>query len=302
MIELRHYRYVVAVAEALSFSAAARHLDVSTPTLSVQIRHVEDAIGTAIFWRTSQKVELTHVGMVFVAAAKQVLAVARDAELIGQQAMRGERGTIQLGYVGSAVYGGLLQRLIASFKTRYPLVSVQATEYPIDELPKRVESRDIDFAILRPPFKSGQGLVCIPLSDDHYGVALPDKHPLSSKSEMVQPADLCATAFVIPEQHESATWEVGKAGNFEPQIQSSQATLSAVLTQVSLGEVAAIVPRSVISNLIIPGVAYKELAGLEIKTGLVGLHRSSGLSVVVGHLVAIAAQMRHPMGGIGEHT
>ncbi|NTI78447.1 LysR family transcriptional regulator [Rhizobium rhizogenes] len=54
MLELRHYRYVIAVADERSFTKAAAILGVSTPTLSVQIKHVEDSIGALIFNRTSR--------------------------------------------------------------------------------------------------------------------------------------------------------------------------------------------------------------------------------------------------------
>ena len=72
-IELRLLRYVVAVAEELSFSRAAGRLHVSQPSLSKQIRELEESLDTEIFLRTKRHVSLTDVGELFVEEARQAL-------------------------------------------------------------------------------------------------------------------------------------------------------------------------------------------------------------------------------------
>ena len=78
-MELRHLRYFAAVAEDLSFRRAARHLHVSHPSLSQQINDLENDLSLKLFKRNSRQVELTEVGRVFLAGARQTLSSAQKA-------------------------------------------------------------------------------------------------------------------------------------------------------------------------------------------------------------------------------
>jgi LysR family transcriptional regulator, benzoate and cis,cis-muconate-responsive activator of ben and cat genes len=78
-MELRHLRYLVAVAEDLNFRRAAERLHVSHAALSQQIGELEDELGLKLFNRNSHRVELTEVGRVFFGGAKRTLTAAREA-------------------------------------------------------------------------------------------------------------------------------------------------------------------------------------------------------------------------------
>lgn len=291
MIELRHYRYILAVARARSFSGAAAALGISTPTLSVQVKYVEDLLGTRLFARTSQKVEITHAGQVFVEAADRVLQAAALAEQAGHQAARGERGRILVGYVGSASYGGVLQRLIWSFLQQYPEAKVDVGEFTISELPGLVMERRIDFALVRQPFASPAGLEGIALSDDYYVAAISTDHRLADASRPLRAEDFAGSDFIVADQHLVATEEIGARGGFSPKILSMQHTLVAVLTQVSLGNRVAIIPASIIGTVMLPGVTMKTLEPPEIRTSIVGLFRSDHGSPIIERFVASARQL-----------
>jgi LysR family transcriptional regulator, hca operon transcriptional activator len=78
-VELRHLRYFVAVAEALSFRKAASRLSVSEPAISQQVADLEDELGQKLFNRDSRRVELTEIGRVFLRGAQRTLASAKEA-------------------------------------------------------------------------------------------------------------------------------------------------------------------------------------------------------------------------------
>ena len=78
-MELRHLRYFVAVAERLSFSRAAVHLHLAQPSLSTQIRDLEDELGFRLLDRDHNRVALTDAGAVFLRESRQVLASAKTA-------------------------------------------------------------------------------------------------------------------------------------------------------------------------------------------------------------------------------
>ena len=101
-MELRHLRYVVAVAETLHFSEAARRLNISQPPLSQQIRLLEDELGVRLFERTKRHVQLTAAGEMFVEEARLVLAQADHAGKVGERMLQGEVGQLIIGVAGPA--------------------------------------------------------------------------------------------------------------------------------------------------------------------------------------------------------
>lgn len=121
-MELRHLRYFVAVAEALSFRKAARHLSVSAAALSQPVADLEDELGLKLLNRNSRRVELTNVGRILLRGARRMLVSAHNVVVQAQEAARGERGRLAIGSL-SVVQDFLLDAL-AHFRKRFPLVEV----------------------------------------------------------------------------------------------------------------------------------------------------------------------------------
>jgi len=122
-MELRHLRYLVAVAEDLSFRRAAERLHVSHAALSQQIGDLEDELGLKFFDRNSRRVELTEVGRVFSIGAKRTLAAAREAVAQAREADKGERGRLIIGSFTPITFD-FLPEALARFRERFPLVEV----------------------------------------------------------------------------------------------------------------------------------------------------------------------------------
>jgi LysR family hca operon transcriptional activator len=122
-MELRHLRYFVAVAEALSFRKAAKRLAVSEPALSQQVGDLEHELGLRLFDRNSRRVALTEVGRVFLGGARRTLVSAQEAVAQAQEAAAGERGRLSIGTIGPLVHG-FLPEALARFRQRFPLVEV----------------------------------------------------------------------------------------------------------------------------------------------------------------------------------
>jgi transcriptional regulator, LysR family len=97
MIELRHLRYFIAVAEELHFGRAAARLHMAQPPLSQQIRQLEEELGFQLFHRTKRSVQLTEAGAVFLAECQRIVQQLEQAVQLGQQVSRGERGQLVLG-------------------------------------------------------------------------------------------------------------------------------------------------------------------------------------------------------------
>src|ERR1041385_8959636 len=96
-MELRHFRYVIAVAEELNYGRAAERLDMSQHPLSHQIRLLEEELGVKLFERTKRRVQLTEAGIRFVDAARNVLdQVDRAARAVARSG-KWELGHVSIG-------------------------------------------------------------------------------------------------------------------------------------------------------------------------------------------------------------
>jgi DNA-binding transcriptional LysR family regulator len=126
-MELRHMRYFVAVAETLNFRQAGKQLHVSQPSLSVQIKQLEEELGVALFRRSKRRVEITRAGEVFLSAAREILLRLQQASAAALHAESGEVGTIRLGFIPTASFQ-ILPRLLEKIRSTLPLVNVELRE------------------------------------------------------------------------------------------------------------------------------------------------------------------------------
>lgn len=126
-MELRHLRYVLAAAEAGSFRAAARDLDIRESAISRRIRDLEDEIGAALFVRSHQGVKLTYAGQRFVCRARialdQIGHAAKDVGAIG----RAEDGVVRIG-IFSSMASGFLAELFQAYDAGHAGVRLDFVE------------------------------------------------------------------------------------------------------------------------------------------------------------------------------
>jgi len=98
-MELRHLRYFITVAEELNFSRAALKLFTAQPSLSQQIKDLEEDVGVQLLFRTKRKVELTEEGSVFLEQARLTLAQADKAIAMARQIARSKQQLLRIGFV-----------------------------------------------------------------------------------------------------------------------------------------------------------------------------------------------------------
>jgi DNA-binding transcriptional LysR family regulator len=227
-LELRHLRGFVAVAQTLHFARAAETLGLSAPALTEQIQALERDLGTLLLRRTKRSVVLTPAGEAFLAEAQATLAQFERSVAVGRRAGQGALGRVVLGYVGSAVYAGVLQALVERFRTSHPDVTLQIQEQPMDRLPAMLEDGQVDVAFVRLPMAVPAALRAQVLVRDHFCLALPAGHPLAAAQAPVPARSLAQASFVAPEQT-SGLQEVARRGRFEPRVVLAPGSLVAVL-------------------------------------------------------------------------
>ena len=129
-MDIRHLRSFVTVAENLHFSRSAEQLGVSAPTLTAQIQEVESLLEARLFNRTKRSVALTPAGEAFLTEARATLEQFERAVNVGQRAGRGQVGRVEIGYVGSAAFFGVLQDQIQRFRNQWPDCAFHAIRPP----------------------------------------------------------------------------------------------------------------------------------------------------------------------------
>ena len=194
-MELRHLRYFIAVAEALSFTKAAKKLRLAQPSLTRQVRNLEDEIGVRLLDRSKNQVALTEEGRVFLFDSKKLLALSDEAVAAVQRIKLGESSRLNIGYVANIHYG-LLPATLGAFRKLCPRVALNLFDMTSAEQFHALDAHKIDlgFVGLRPAL-SGPDLRSEVVAHDPILVALPARHPLAKKAKL-KLADLAPQFFV----------------------------------------------------------------------------------------------------------
>ena len=152
LMELRHLRYFVAVAEELNVRRAAERLHVSQPPLSRQIHDLEAEVGAELFVRSRQGMQLTEAGQFFLKEARQILSQSQRALQLTQAAGRGENGRLDLAY-HAAFFDPVFTRAVRQFRKRFPSVELRIRELlTYQQIQELLEKRlDLGYVGLRFP-------------------------------------------------------------------------------------------------------------------------------------------------------
>ena len=176
-MELRHFRYVIAVAEELNFGRAAERLNMSQPPLSHQIRMLEEELGVKLFERTKRRVQLTAAGIRFVEAARNVLDQVDRAAKVVSRSGKGELGSLSIGMLWERAVMIDALRILGE---RYPDVHVSLHRLREPQQVEGLNERRLDVAFMIGTSQRDPSLVYETLAWEPLIVALPVGHPLAA--------------------------------------------------------------------------------------------------------------------------
>jgi len=181
-MNLRALKYLVKLAELQHFSRAAEACFVSQPTLSTQIRKLEDELGVQLVERAPRNIQLTPVGREIAARARHVL---RDIEQIKSTARRSidpEKGTLRLGIFPTlAPY--LLPHVVPGIRERFPDLKLQLAEEKTADILRLLEDGDLDAGLLALPLDD-DSLAMEILFEEPFVMAMPGSHPLAERTSI----------------------------------------------------------------------------------------------------------------------
>ena len=291
-MELRRLKYMSVLAEELHFGKAAVRLGVAQPALTQQIQALERELGVELFHRTKRSVKLTVAGRVTLNEAIRTLQQAEKTVLVARQAGRGELGHIEIGYVGSAIFTGVLSKAISRFREANPLVEFRLNEIGIVQQLDDVSSSRLDLGILRLPVKSlPPDLAIVSLHREPIILAIP--RDTGSRGKSVTLEALKSEPFVAVQIQEGSGFNAQVAqicakGGLSPQITQRAGQFTALAGLVAGGLGVAFVPDS-LRHLQIADVVYRPLAKINQHSDLAMVYRKSERAPAV---IAFVDQLR----------
>lgn len=247
-MDLRHLRYFAAVAEEENVTRAAARLHVSQPSLSRQIRDLEDELDVALFTRGAKTMRLTDAGKIFLTEARAVLQRMAEAVKAVRSVANGQSGELHVGYAPSLSVE-LLPPALKCFQEAYPEVRVQLHDLSSQAMLAGVRDGTLHVALMpKISEKVLAGLVFEELRRYPIGLAMHPTHPLTRlrKVGLAHLVDERLIAFTLADYPEYHEWLADSfAPLTTPRIVEQHDSATSLIAAVEAGRGVAIVPQRI---------------------------------------------------------
>ncbi|WP_313248162.1 LysR substrate-binding domain-containing protein [Stenotrophomonas acidaminiphila] len=193
-MNLRDLKYLVALAEHKHFGRAAAACFVSQPTLSTQIKKLEEELGVPLVERAPRKVMLTPAGREAAARARGIVAEVEQMKEAARRSRDPEAGTVRLG-IFPTLGPYLLPHVVPAIRARFPQLELLLVEEKSDVLLTQLRNGQLDAALLALPLHDDQ-LHAEFLFEEPFVLAAPDGHPLATHATL-RMADLADQRLLL---------------------------------------------------------------------------------------------------------
>jgi LysR family hydrogen peroxide-inducible transcriptional activator len=270
-MNLRDLRYLVAIAEQRHFGRAAEICNVSQPTLSSQIKKLEDELGVTLLERTNKRVALTPVGGQIVTHARRALAEAAQMEAVARAARDPLVGPLKLGVIPTlAPY--LMPLILKPLKQEYPGLTIELWEDQTRALVENLRNHKLDAALLATEADAPE-VTEIELFDEPLLAALPRGHRLAGAKKVDENA-LTDELLVLADGHCLANQALAACGSRHGHahvrggLQGSMqaATLETLVNLVAAGYGTTLIPALAAESLGRREIVLLPLAGRSKRT------------------------------------
>ena len=201
-MELRHLRYFITVAEELNFSKAALKLFTAQPSLSQQIKDLEEDVGVKLLHRTKRKVELTEEGAVFLEQARLTLAQADKAVAMARQVSQAKQQMLRIGFVPVAEMK-IFPYVLPNLRVQNADLKIELLSMNNSDQSKAIKKGELDITFTRQSLQSDEIESQFVLREPLIFI-LPKDHPLA-KYERIPVKALNGIDFIIPAAEQSQT-------------------------------------------------------------------------------------------------
>lgn len=214
-MDLRVLNYFVTVAKEKTITKAAAVLHLSQPTLSKQLKELEEELGAQLFIRGSREITLTEAGRYLLNRSKEILALVNTttANLRQHEVIA---GTITVGGGETQAFSSIAKIMDQLIRT-YPEISLQLYSGNADDLKEKLDLGLLDFGLVIDPVdKRKYDALRLPMAD-RWGILVNEAHPLAEKKQ-IRPEDLLTERLLISNQsqvdNQLAEWLGGNLQDF----------------------------------------------------------------------------------------
>ncbi len=287
-IEIRHYKYFLAVAEDLHFRKAAERLFISQPGLSRQIKQMEDELGVKLFKRHNRKVELTHAGIYLQQELKSNFKRLDDLIHHAKLLNDGINGNLNLGFVGSAMQN-IIPEFLLKFRNNHPNVLFSLNEMDNRKQVKALLNQEIDVGFVRIE-RVPKGLEIKALHEDTFSLVLPKDHYIT-ESNFESLAQLSDESFILfdssySESYYEKVMQIFDDAEFSPVASHSTVNASSIYRLVENNLGVSIVPTSLKHGFNLD-IKFIELTNIPQRTTLRMIWNSESSNPILKNFLAL---------------
>ncbi len=181
-MNLRDLKYLVALADHKHFGHAASACFVSQPTLSTQIKKLEDELGVSLVERAPRRVMLTPAGRDAADRARRIVADVEEMKEAARRSQNPEAGTVRLG-IFPTLGPYLLPHVVSRVRERFPQLELLLIEEKTEVILRQLREGRIDAGVLALPLHDDQ-LHLEFLFEEPFILVVPDRHPLSNRRDL----------------------------------------------------------------------------------------------------------------------
>ncbi|NPC57776.1 LysR family transcriptional regulator [Caenimonas soli] len=292
LIELRHLRYFITLAEELHFARAAERLQIEQSPLSRAIREMERLLGVRLFERNTRSTRITRAGNVLVDYARRVLALMEQAGASARSAALGHSNHLRIGVSDCTAYFGVTE-ILTRHRTLHPDVSISLHEMPLHRQVSGIRDDLLDASFsLDGSHRNGiqaQAVAC-----DAICAIIPIAHPLA-RVDVALAADLVYHPLILF----SAESDLGAGSEIEnfaetlgrPYIAFRANSLGTMLTLVALGHGIGLVGSAQMAGLRRSDVVLRPIGGITQQLTTYVLHSNCGVSEPLETFIELAREL-----------
>ncbi|KRF10728.1 LysR family transcriptional regulator [Paenibacillus sp. Soil787] len=235
-MELRQLQYAIQIAIERNFSRAAEKLHIAQPSLSQQLSKLEKEIGVLLFQRSTNSVELTHAGSLFVEKSQKILDMVEQLKKEMEDISQMKKGRL---VVGSMPITGstILPFVVPVFQAAYPDIEITLVEETSSNLETLTMNGQTDISLLSLPLRE-DSLVYETLLEEEIVLAVPPTHPLAASKEPIRIEQLEKEAFIALKKGQGfrkLTLELCQKAGITPNIVFESSNMETVQSLVAAG-------------------------------------------------------------------
>ena len=247
----RPLQYLIAIAEHGSFTRAAEAMYVSQPTLSQQVKQLEDSLQSPLLDRTGKTVRLTDAGEIYISHARRAWGELDAGARAIHDVQNLSSGSIRLGWTPITDY--LTCSLLENFNRLHPGITLSTLEMPADDIEVAVAEGHIDFGIaFNKPFSANvreSEIETHTLFEESLCLAIGNSHPRAGQQERVSAQEFGRESLVLLNTNFALRRLIDRyclEHRIKPRVAIETDSLSVIIEMIQTGPLATVLPKSIV--------------------------------------------------------